>query len=526
VKLLVNSIRNLLLAVCFTCVHSISSANASLTVGGHAGAVAQYLNGLPPLSEAYTAAQVPVGLILQANPADSFSLFLELDYAYSQYPIPAILLGQTSSTTQDNNDGNAIPMPFSNTVNPAGTQLPFGQKVDIIQLVQAYFAYDTPFGLFRAGRMPRNWGLGLWYDSNWTAQGSGISTSDALAFTTDFGLYDVSVYFERYGQSVGGLFNTGSATAYTIEGRLKTNPIDLPSSGVSRNIGVIYSYFMHTQSETYLNLLDVYGKFYFPRVFVGGEILFPSGKTKNPNYQTLGGAPSCTGPISNNQSCSSQTVASLGALLKLKMRFDQPTESSTLYAVEHSRRLLGTRERQDSQTGELWAGYASGGENQFNSPTQTNVASNKINAIRLNPNILPSLLMFTNTLPLINGMPTASITNTTFVRLGYNYESNRFGSFSPILVWGMINSMNPHYNTAACTTSSTLSYSSSINNFCVGGSRNLGTEFNFTYAYTTQHLITAQIDLGYWLVGSAWKKQGQDLPYNTFGVRGIVSTEF
>src|SRR5690606_681133 len=119
-----------------------------------------------------------------------------------------------------------------------------------ITVVQAYFAYDIPFGLLRAGRMPRDWGLGLWYNSHWTAQGSGISTSDAIAFTTDFGLYDVSFYFEKYGQSLYGLFNAGSATGYTVEGRLKTSPTDLSSSGVSRNVGIIFTKFIHQQSAT------------------------------------------------------------------------------------------------------------------------------------------------------------------------------------------------------------------------------------------------------------------------------------
>ncbi len=523
------SVKSLLLLTSLTFFHTTGSASTSLTVSGHAGAVGQYLSGIPPLSTSYTGFQVPVGLIFQVNPVDSFSLFLELDYAYTNYPVPQILLGQTSDTTQVNADGNAIPMPFANSINWGGTsQLPFGQKIDSIQVVQAYFAFQTPFGLFRAGRMPRNWGLGIWYDSHWSAEGSGISTTDALAFTTDFGLYSATFYYEKFGQSIGGIFNTGSATQYTIEGRLKTSPIDLASSGVSRDIGIIYSYFTHQQSDTSLNTIDLYGKFYFPRFFAGGELLFPTGKTKNPNYQTLGGAPKCAFPDSVNNTCSSQNISSLGALLKLRTRFDAPTQNSTLYAIEKSHELLGTRDRQNSHTGELWVGYASGGKNQFSSPQQINPGSNKITGIRLNPNIMPSLMMFTNTLPLIDGMPTASITNSTFVRLDYTYESNKFGSFTPAVVWGMINATNGNFNASnpTCTGSPTLDYSSAINNFCVGGSRNLGTEFNLTYKYTTQHLITAQLDVGYWLVGNAWQKFDKKLAYNTIGVRGVLSTQF
>lgn len=502
-------------------------ASSSLTVSGHAGTVGQYLHGMPPATQTYGAFQVPVGLILQANPTDDFSAILELDYAYSNYPALTTLLGQTNNNKDEvgNENGNSIPMPLANSVYLG---LPFGQKVDTITLVQAYLAYETPFGLFRAGRMPRDWGLGLWYNGNWTAQGSGISTTDAVAFTTDFGLYDVSVYYEKYGQSVGGVFNEGSATGYTVEGRLKTSAIDAPNSGISRNIGIIYSKFIHQQSDTNMNLLDIYGKFYFPRFFIGAEVLYPSGRTRNANYQTVGGAPLCASPASDNQSCSSQTVSALGALLKMKFRFDAPNKYSTLYAIDKSLTLLGTQERQKSHTGEIWAGYASGGSNQFTPSDQINTASNKITAIRLNPNIMPSLLMFTNTTPLINGMPTASITNSTFLRASYTYQSNVWGSITPSIVWGMINFKNENFNATnpACVSSPGLNYSSAVNNFCVGSTHNLGTEVDLSYAYTTKHLITAQLDLGYWFVGKAWERIEQKLPFSTLGVRAILSTQF
>lgn len=503
-------------------------ASSSLSVGGHAGAVGQYLHGMPPLINTYTAFQVPVGLILQANPTDDFSVIMELDYAYSNYPVTTTLMGETNATKEANAHGNAIPMPFANSVNWGGPLNPFGQKVDTVTIVQAYLAYQTPIGLFRAGRMPRDWGLGIWYDSYWTAQGSGISTTDALAFTTDFGLYDVSLYYEKYGQSVGGYFNNGSATGYTVEGRLKTDPNDIASNGISRNVGLIYSKFIHQQSSTDLNILDVYGKFYFSRFFIGAEVLFPSGQTRNANYQTLGGAPLCKSPVSDSKTCSSQTIASLGALMKMRFRFDDPSKNSTLYAVDKSLTLLGTRERQNSHIGEIWMGYASGGKNQFAPENEINIASNRITAIRLNPNILPALLMFTNTTPLINGMPTASITNSTFARASYTYQSNKWGSLSPAVIWGMINSTSEYFNNnnPACKSTPELNFSNSVNNFCVGNSRNLGTELDLTYAYTTEHMITGQVDAGYWMVGKAWERKGQILPYSTFGIRAILSTQW
>ena len=515
-------------------------SSTSLMVSGHAGAVGQYTTSTPPLDSSYFAFRVPIGLTLEASPSDNLNIYLGLDYAYNNYPSASTLLGQTTSTSTQNgpttttNTGQATPMPFSNTINAQSGGTPYGQKTDTPTLTTAYFTYQTPLGLLKAGRMPRNWGLGVWYSDEWTPTGGTISTSDAIALTTDLSLFDLAVYYEKFGESVGGTSTDQAATAYSVEARLKTDPADVPSSGVSREIGIAYSKFDHGQSNTSLNILDVYGKFYISKFFAGVEVLYPTGKTQNPNYQTLGGAPECNvtnSPTvsSTSQTCSAETFSALAALLRFKLQLNGD-ENSSLVATETSQQLVGTAERQETSVIGLWVGYASGGSNQFYSPTDPALANggNNINAIMMNPNIQPSFLMFNNTTPAINGIPTGAITNTTFVRLDYTYETPGFGAMGPVFVWGRLNHTNPNYNAnySTCSAAQTVNSSTSINRLCVGGSSNLGAELDLTYRYTTHDRVNAGLDLGYWFVGDAWKAYGQSSPKGAYGMRIFTGTEF
>lgn len=517
-----------------------SYAATSLMVSGHAGLVGQYTSSTPPDNSSYFAFRVPIGLTLQASPSDNLNIYLGLDYAYNNYPEAPTLLGQTTQTsgqtgTNTNTNGQLTPMPFANTVNAQNGGTPYSEKTDTPTLTTAYFTYQTPVGLLRAGRMPRNWGLGVWYSDEWSPTGGTISTSDAIAMTTDLNLFDLSLYYERFGTSVGGTSSNGDATAYSAEVRLKTDPADIPSTGVSREIGIAFSKFDHGQSDTSLNILDIYGKFYLSRFFIGTEVLYPSGKSKNPNYQALGGAPECnvTYPNPNSslsQTCNSQNFSALAGLFKFKVQLDDANNSSVA-ATENAQKLLGTAERQESNTMGLWVGYASGGANQFYSATDTSfgTGSNNISAIMMNPNIQPSFLMFNNTTPAINGMPTGAITNTTFVRLDYTYESPGFGAIGPVFVWAQLNRTNPNYynsSYATCSGPQTVNSAVSINRVCVGGSYSLGEELDLTYRYTTLDRVNAGLDVGYWFVGDAWKISGQGKPNSAYGARIFTGVEF
>jgi hypothetical protein len=315
-----------------------------------------------------------------------------------------------------------------------------------------------------------------------------------------------------------------------VEARLKTDPADIPSSGVSREIGIAYSKVDHSQSNTSLNILDVYGKFYISRFSIGGEVLYPSGHTQNPNYQTLGGAPACSVSLPGTnqlaQTCASQDFSALAALLKMKLQLDEDTRSS-LAATETSQQLIGTADRQSSNVIGLWVGYASGGSNQFDAVDSAK-SGNSISAIMMNPNIQPSFLMFNNTIPPINGMPTGAITNTTFVRLDYTYESPAFGALGPVLVWGKLNRTNANYGSgnSLCSGAQVVDSTTSVNRVCAGGGRDLGVELDASYRYTTIDRVNFGVDIGYWFVGDAWRVDGKGSPQGTYGMRVFTGTEF
>lgn len=506
---------------------SHAQAATSLLAGGHAGMVGQYSTGAPPVSATYSGIRVPVGLLLQASPTANLNVFLGVDYAYQNYPQNPVLLGNTQNSTTNNANGTKTPMPFANSLN--GGLTPSGQKVDTLALTQAYFAYQTQIGLLRAGRMPRHWGMGLWYDDRWSPTGGAVSTSDAVAFLSDFGLFDVQVFYEKYGESVGGTSNDGDANAIAAEVRLKTDGADAPSSGVTREVGLAFNKFEHKRSDTSLTILDVYTKFYVGQFFLGGEVLYPTGSTKNPNYQTLGGSPACLSPIPDtepgSQSCALQKFSALAFLGKIKFQLNS-TAHSSLFATERAQELLGTVERQNSHVFSLWGGYASGGSNQFASPASLG-SDNNISAIAMHPNVQPAFLMFNNTMPQINGMPTGAITNTVFARFDYTYETPHMGSIAPSVTWARLNKTNEEFNAASCPVGSTVvDPTSPTNHMCVGGNSDLGVEMDAAYRYTTLDRVTFGADMGYWFVGNAWQVYGEGSPDSSFGMRVMVSTQF
>ncbi|WP_397601691.1 hypothetical protein [Silvanigrella sp.] len=504
-----------------------ASASTSLMASGHVGVVGQATFGSPPVGSDFSAFRVPIGLILEAKPTDNLSLYLGIDYAYNNYPGPSIYLGQNSTTSKTDSTGTGSPMPFGNSANGS----PYSQQVDNVYITQAYFSYQTAIGLLRAGRMPRHWGLGIYKNSEWTPYSGLPSTSDALSFTGDFNAFDVSAYYEKYSEGVGGTSNDSKGNAFTLEARLKSDPADAASSGVSQELGVLFSKFTHGKSNTTLNILDVYAKFYFSSFYIGGELLYPTGSTQSPNYQNLGSASACSyvqdGTTPGSITCVSQKISALAALLKIKYQIDA-NDSTSLASTEKAQKILGTEERKSSHVIGMWSGYVSGGNNQFNSPG-TSGSTNDITAISMNSNIQPSFLMFNNTLPAVNGMPGGSLTNTTFVRLDYTYENPSFGSIGPVFVWGVLNNLNQNYNaqnTLCKNNTPSVDPNSPTNVLCVGGNSNLGFEADVSYRYTTLDRVTFGLDAGYWFVGNAWQVYNQSLINGVYGMRASVSTEF
>jgi hypothetical protein len=504
-----------------------AKASTSLMVSGHAGVIGQATYGTPPLGSNYSTIRVPIGLLFEARPTDNFSLYLAIDYAFNNYPGTSIYLGQTSSTSKSNSSGIGSPLPFSNTANGS----PYSQQVDSPYITQAYFSYQTAIGLIRAGRMPRIFGLGMFQNTEWTPYSGLPTTSDSVAFTADFNAFDVSIYYDKYAEGVGGTSADADGQAFTLETHLKSDPSDVTSSGVSQELGILFSKFSHNRSNTSLNILDIYAKFYLSSFYIGAEVLYPSGSTQSPNYQSLGGAQACTsqpdGTPAGSLTCVNQKISALAALLKLKYQLDADDRAS-LASTEKAQKVLGTEERKTSNVFGLWAGYASGGNNQFNAPG-TASSSNDITAISMNTNIQPGFLMFNNTLPAVNGMPGGAITNTTFVRFDYTYENSSFGSVGPAFIWGILNNLNDNYNsqnTLCSNTSPSVESNNPSNALCVGGHKDLGFEADISYRYTTLDRVTFGVDAGYWYVGNAWEVYNQSLIKNTFGLRASISTQF
>lgn len=523
--------KSIFLKFCYTSslmlISNFSYAGTSLMVSGHVGAVGQATYGSPPVSSNFSAIRVPIGLVLEARPTDNLSLYLGIDYAYNNYPGPSIYLGQNSTTAKNNSAGTSSPLPFSNATNGS----PYSQQIDNVYITQAYFSYQTAIGLFTAGRMPRHWGLGIYKNAEWTPFSGLPSTSDMVGLRTDFNAFDVGIFYEKFAEGVGGTSLDAEGNAFTIEARLKSDPADVASSGVGQELGILYTKYSHSKSNTSLNILDVYAKFYISSFYLGSEILYPTGSSQSPNYQALGGTPACSSLpddiTAGSRSCVAQNISAFAALLKMKYQI-AAGENTSLASTEKSQSKLGTEERKTSHVIGMLGGHVSGGSNQFNAAGTTN-SSDSISAIMINSNIQPAFLMFNNTLPAVNGMPGGALTNTTFLRLDYTYDNPSFGSVGPAFIWGMINNLNKNYNaqnTLCNNKSPVLDPNSPNNSFCVGGDHNLGFEADISYRYTTQDLVTFGVDAGYWFVGDAWKIYDKSLNQSVYGIRASIAAQF
>lgn len=484
-----------------------TSALAGTLLAEPQGAVVgEFLTGLPPGARKYEAFRIPLGLLVEARASDRFSLFFDLRASLN------------TSGSLARNIGN--PQALAPTAPQVGTEFdqPFsrgsarGEVVEPLLLAGAYLSINSEVGKFRVGRMPRHWGLGLWRSAEWVPEGGTTSYTDALQGTIDIGPFSVSASWEKSFE--GNPFQSGDdADAYTLEGMIADDQSDPGSSEVVRQVGAAYSSYSHKRSETSLSIMDLFGKVYYGRLLVEGEFLYPSGSTRSPAYEGLGGAGIC--PAANNANgdyltCGKQKLAGAAALFRTRFQLvgmGASGGSNSLAETDMARLRMPTSLRAESHTVGLWAGFARGDADEFKG------AANKddsISSFGMHPNIRPSLMMFGAATSAEPGMPGRSVSNATFVRAEYSYEAPGVGLITPALIWGRLNSLNK----SAPTQDS------------VGHTASLGFELNTRFQYVTTDKVSLGVEGGVWLPGKAWATLAHPKPEIAFGLRTSVGTVF
>lgn len=495
---------------------------AAAQVHGQGGVIAEYNTKNPPNSTTYQGFRVPLGLTLEGRASNNLSLFLDLRYSYNQSPYVSNSLGNTRATEltsqggknpdgtrKSDFDGSEVAQPFT---LGAGR----GEKFEVPVINFAYLQYASEVGLFRAGRIPRHWGLGVWRNAEWSPEGGTISVTDAVSATFDLtSTFSGSLYLEKNAEGSATSLRD-DADAFTVEALLADDPADVNASGLTRQIGVAFSNYEHKQTSTRFRILDLFAKVAAGGFLAETEILYPSGNTKSLSYAPLGGiaakCPEQKNADNDAVTCDSQRFEGLAALFRLRYQIAGtgagPDKTISIAATESARSRLATSLLSNSHTLGLQVGYSRGDSDAFagvKSPDST------LRTTPFHPNIRPAYLMYNPTQSPVAGMPGNAVMNTVFVRGDYTYEGPGFGAITPAIIWGQLDQLN----TKAGDLGGAL-----------GRSKNLGLEVDIGYSYKTSDNVKFGVDTGVWFPGGGWRENGGKKPSPVYGIRTSASTSF
>jgi hypothetical protein len=489
---------------------------ASAQVHGQGGVVGEYHTNMPPKSTTFQGFRMPFGLTFEGRASNSLSLFLDLRFTYNNSPAVADALGNRGGAQQGFPDAETEDKARGRQPQPFNLENGRGENISLPTVGFAFIQYASEVGLFKVGRMPRHWGLGLWRNAEWKVEGGTLTTTDSLSATFDLtSAFSGTVSFDKYNE--GSPTSTqDDADAFTVEALLADDPTDVSASGVTRQIGISFSSYEHKFTSTRIRTLDLFAKINAGEFGVEGEVVFPSGDTKSLTYGNMGGSstqcPEQKNPEKYLITCDGQRYEGLASVLKMKWLFagapSGPDGVLSINSVEASRKRLSTALRSSSHLMTFQGGYARGDSDAFDGVQKKD---NTIRTTPFHPNVRPALWMFSTTQQPVNGMPGNTVANTIYTRLDYTYESSGFGTITPALIWARLDQANTKTPVAGVG---------------VGRNKNLGYEFDLSYFFTTQDNLKLGVEGGVWFPGAAWAEKGNKRPDAVYGIRTSASTSF
>ena len=502
-KAIIKSVLNLLntrvavplVGLCSLIIFTPNARGNAMQVRGAAAITGELQTSAPPRNEVFQGWRAPLWLGLDAHANDRLSLHVAVQFGFAPFPDNVAMLGGDH--------------PASDPWALAGG---WGAPPEVLGVSQAYLSYRSSFGEITAGRVPRHWGWGLWRNSQLNADTRVLSSSDSLGLSADITpSFSATVYFEK-GSEGNSFSRSDDADGFTVEALLADDPTEASPQGISREVGFSFHQYNNRQTRTELNVIDGYWKVYLAKTLLGGEVLFPSGKTRNPSYAWLGGQGPCTPPGQAPQSltCDSQKIEGFALYLKTKFLLNDVESSEgfngTLAGLELAKDRLPTARRPVSHLIGVSGGYTAGDSDTFKP-----VASRTdgiISSVPLNPNFRPSLLMFSGVRPAVAGLPSGALHNAAFAVADYAYESPTLGQVSPAIIWGGLTEINKEDNGQP------------------GAAKPLGIEVDLSYSYKTLDNVKWSLDSGVWLPGSALHTKQYQKSGPVFGLRASLITQF
>jgi hypothetical protein len=483
----------------------------SLQVHGQAGIIGDYMTGLPPSGAVYQGIRVPLGFTLEARPTNNLAAFLDLRLASNQFPTPARSLGNSQGIA------SSPTLPFSRN------DWSHWNNTDQVYANFAFVEYaSSDFGLFRVGRIPRHWGLGIWRNDagvapsphyrEWIAEAGSVSTTDGVSVNLDFRNINVGAHWEKNAEG-DALTRSDDAESWTVDMMVGDSLTEAGQSTFGREIGIAFSRFTASRSSTRMNILDIYSRLRYGALGFEGEFLYPNGSTESAQYEGMGGAGTCAtdaAKAAKDLMCTSARVDWVSALFKARYQFSTGGVESTMSTSEAvARRGVPSASRRESHSAGLWLGFASGDKDALVS------GNDNVNMGVMHPNVKPSLLMFNGLGNESAGMPGAMVGNAIFLRGEYTFESPTSGTIIPSVVWGRLR------ETRSADVGKTLADTNGVGRYA-----DLGTEFQVSYSYVTEDFLKLGGEFSVLMPGSAWATKGSTAPDYAVGGRLLVSTVF
>ncbi|MEI8024772.1 MAG: hypothetical protein WCI18_00355 [Pseudomonadota bacterium] len=403
----------------------------------------------------------------------------------------------------------------------------------------AYARLGTDYCLIEAGRRPRDWGLGLLYSSakrpfqyndsvfDGVTCDVNIQKSQTLGFS--IGLDKISEGSRSPSDDVRGV--DVDQYFFTIEYDDKLSP---SSSPFTKKIGIYVSNITSPSSanlgKTDIKYLDIYGRFTGFKAFsLFSELVFRSGKSKDPSWGSFGAAPD-----------SDATVDSIGLASRLEFILSASGgESADLNSnLQLSKHLIFVEHmRAPGDSDSYYRGQRQGETDRFATITSEQ-RDTSASGMAFNRNFKPLHILFNGRDSGKNNLPgvydSDRMVNAAVTAMGYKYESSQSGVFEVKLAKASLLETAPadvktYWDSVTKSNQSTEKTERADRKIDVKSdvpvglnSNDLGTELDLTYTFPGSKDLKTSLMGSYLKVGNAFDTSLERSPKSQF----LLSAQF
>jgi hypothetical protein len=199
---------------------------------------------------------------------------------------PDVLIDERFTVKLDLNMAQTSLPPGSKNTVPTHFGTPLDTRLgasggQLMQVSAAYLQWSSDWGVFRFGRAPKTWGLGLLYDGGQHPLDDFRTVTDRADFQAMLGNLGLRLAFEKGAE---GLIASDADDTDTYE-----VAIDYANPEASSNVGIMYSRSVRSgTAKKSSHDLSIFAKKTWGKVELGGEFVSLSEKDANPANGFLG----------------------------------------------------------------------------------------------------------------------------------------------------------------------------------------------------------------------------------------------